>query len=452
MAKERNSLKVGIVTVVVVVGAFMILIWISRSVSGDMRQITVSFKSLPAMPTLTTGSAVLVGGQKVGQVLTARLLPETVKDKDSREPRDAFSLIVTAEIERRLILRTDCQVFAEGPPLGGDGVVKVDLGRAKDAIEPGQVIRGADPGGFGAVLATLQGEFDGNNPSSLLGQIKAQLNPDGQVSLMAKLLQSANDINVITASLSKELRPDEKETLFAKMREIMDNISTTTAALRAEVETQKPTVLLGKVHLAMDTMNDGLTSVTGLLKSNQPRLNHTIENIEETTENISRETDANRPDSLMAHFKTASTRLNEALGDINTVTSTTRQVIVLNRENLNKMLMNFKEASEHIKTGVKYVLRHPWRLLNEPKPSEMRQQAIFDAARSFCEAAGQIDDASAQLRALAELHNGAIPLDDPDLIRIQADLRQTRDKYQQVEAEFWRQLGVAASPPAAPSN
>ncbi|HVP09965.1 MAG TPA: hypothetical protein VMV94_02130, partial [Phycisphaerae bacterium] len=52
------------------------------------------------------------------------------------------------------------------------------------------------------------------------------------------------------------------------------------------------------------------------------------------------------------------------------------------------------------------------------------------------------DDATAQLRALAELHNGTIPLNDPDLMRIEADLKQTREKYQKAEAEFWRQLGV----------
>jgi len=81
-------------------------------------------------------------------------------------------------------------------------------------------------------------------------------------------------------------------------------------------------------------MNDGLAGVTGLIKSNEPRLYRTIENIEQTTENIARETDANKADSLMAHFKRASTQLNEALSDINTVTSTTRQVVVLNRENI----------------------------------------------------------------------------------------------------------------------
>lgn len=442
MAKERNALKVGIVTCFVVLSFFVILLWISQRVGGQMQEIAVRFKSSPAMPTLGPGSSVLVGGQKVGRVLSAELLPQTLEDKKTGEKRETVFVVVKAEIAKNLLVRTDCQVFAEGPPLGGDGVVKIDLGKAKDAIPAGQVIQGADPGGFGAVLAALQGEFDGGNPDSLLGQIKSQLDPDAEVSLMAKLLQSLNDINAVTASLSKELNAEERTALLAKIHEVMDNVSTMAAALRAEADSQKPTVLLGKVHLAMDTMNDGLSTVAGMLKVNEPKIGRTLDHVESTAGNIAAETDPTRADSLMSHFKKASNQLNEALDDINTVTDTTRQVVVLNRENINKLLANFKESSEHIKTGVKYVLRHPWRLLNEPKPTEMKQQAIFDAARCFSEAAGQIDDASAQLKCLAELYDGNIPANDPDLVRIQADLRQTQDRYQKAEAELWRQLNV----------
>ena len=115
---------------------------------------------------------------------------------------------------------------------------------------------------------------------------------------------------------------------------------------------------------------------------------------------------------------------------------------MLNRHNINRMLVNFKEASDHIKTGVKYVLRHPWRLLNEPSVTELKQQAVFDAARSFSEAAARIDSASSDLKALADLHDGSIPHEDPELARILADLKQTQGQYRKAEAQFWRMLEV----------
>jgi len=333
-------------------------------------------------------------------------------------------------------------VMAEGPPLGGDGIIKVDLGKSDKPLVSGTVIEGAEPGGFGAILASLQTEFNGDDPNSLLGQIKTQLSPDAKMSLMGKLLQSFNDINAITASLNKQFASEEKATLLAKIQEIADNVNGATAALRSEFATQRPEVLLGKIHFAMDTMNDGLAGLTRMLKTNEPMINKTFAHVETAAGNVAGETDPLRPDSLMSHFKMAGDTLNKTLVDIQTVTGTTRDVMVLNKENINRMLANFKEASDHVKTGLKYVLLHPWRLMNAPSPTEMKQQAIFDAARSFAEAATRIDDAAGQLKVLSELHNGAIPTDSPDLSRLATELKTTQDKYRRAEAELWRQLGV----------
>lgn len=141
-------------------------------------------------------------------------------------------------------------------------------------------------------------------------------------------------------------------------------------------------------------------------------------------------------------MKEAGRRLNASMADINQVTDTTRQVVVLNRENLNRLLANFKEASDHIKSGAQHVLRHPWRLFKEPSLPELREEVLLDAARSFADAAARVDDASARLQALSEIYGGSIPLDDPDLAQILADLKQTQAQYQAAEAEFWRKMGL----------
>lgn len=442
MAKERNALQVGIVTSIVVLGFFAILIWISQNVGGDMKQITIRFKSSAAMPTIVPGSAVLVGGQRVGKVVEARLEKQPIKTEAGQPPRDGYFVVADAEIRSDLVLRKDCEVVAEGPPLGGDGLLKIELGTSDKVIGSGEVIEGAEPGGFGAVLAGLNKEFDESDPTSLLAQIKAQLDPEGRNSILAKLLQSLDDINVVTASLSNELGNKDKATLLAKLHDIVDNINATTGSLRKELESQQPDLLLGKIHIAMDAINDDLSAVSSLIKNNEAAVANTLQHVERTAANIAAETDPANAESLLASFKQASGKLNDSLNDINVVTDTTRQVIVLNRENINRLLINFKEASDHIKTGVKYVLRHPWRLLKEPAMPEIKQQAIFDAARSFAEAATRIDDAAAQLRALAELHNGEIPGDDPDLARIQSTLKETQEKYSRAEAQLWQELGV----------
>lgn len=441
MAKRRNALQLGILTIAVGITFFAVLIWLSRQVGGEMKTVTIHFKPTPAMPTLSKGSVVLIGGQKVGQVIEASLDPPQAA-QDGAAPGAMPVVVVRAEILKTIVLRTDCSAFAEGPPLGGDGLVKIDIGQADKPLAASAVIQGSEPGGFPALLASLQSEFNGDDPGSLLGQIKSQLDPEGERSLIAKLNQSLADINRMTAALADELTPSEKATLMAKIHTIVDNVNTTTLQLRNEFDTAKPDVLLYKVHLAMDALNGGFDAIVRILQAGEGPITRTLANVEKTSEQIAAETDAARADSLMAYFKSASVKINASLDDVNKMTDTTREVLVLNRGNINRMIANFKEASDYIKTGTQYVLLHPWLLFNEPKVSELKQQAIFDAARSFAEAATRIDDASAQLRALSELHEGAVPLDDPDLAKIRDNLNETREKYKKAEGELWRQLGL----------
>lgn len=441
MAADRNALKVGAVTIAVAVAFFMILIWISQGVSGSMSRIAVRFESSPAMPTLSPGSTVLVGGQKVGKITAATLNPYEVEDIATKKKVTRYYVWVEADIREDLTLMSDCEAIAEGPPLGGDGILKINLGVSPQPFT-GEYIDGAQPAGFAAILASLQSEFDGANPSSLLGQIKTQLDPQADTSLIAKFLKSADDINAMTTALGNQLGSEEKTMLLGKIHAIVDNINFMTGSLRTETDGTSRQALLGKIHLAIDSLNDGLGSVSRVLTTNEPTLDRSLKNIAHMTDNLAGETDASRPDSLMAELKKTGVMISKTVDDVHTMTSTTREIVVINRENIDRMLVNFKEASDHIKNGMKYVLRHPWRLFNEPKQTEIKQLAIFDAARSFAEAATRIDDASAQLRALAELHDGAIPSDAPELDRIKADLDQSREKYKKAEEELWRQLNI----------
>ncbi len=442
MSADRNAFKVGLVTIVTGAAFFLILIWISQRVGGDLQRITVRFKSVSSMPSLVKDSSVLVGGQKVGNVVSAELRGEDVRDAEKSATHTEYYVYVQADLRSDLKLKSDVKAIAEGPPLGGDGILKIEVGVAPTDWDTSRVIEGAEPAGFAAILASLQGEFNGDNPKSLLGQIKGQLDPNSELSLMAKLLKSVNDVNGMTSALNRQISSEEKATLMAKLQEIMDHVNATTGALASEMDSRKPEVLLGKVHLAMDSMNDGLATMSRVLTTNEGTINKSMQNVELTTANIAKETDAANPDSLMADFKQAGDKLNQTLADINAVTGTTKEVMVLNRENINRMLANFKESSDHLKNGLKFVLHHPWLLLNAPSDKDTREQAIADAARNFTDAASRIDDTAAQLRALADLHGGNIPGDSPELARIEADLKDTRAKYQQAEEQLWKELKV----------
>jgi len=437
MAQRRNELQLGLLTLIVMALAVVILVSISKDVEAGAQPVTIRFAPTPIMPPINEGAIVLVGGQTVGKVTNAELIREE-PSKDDGQPK--FHIQVSANIRDDLVLRENCSAFAEAPALGGAAIIRLDLGSHGKPFD-GEFIEGSPPGGFAGALSSIQNELDGTREGSLLWQIKAQLDPEAEASMVALLNKSLSDVNDITSSLSVQLTKEEKDTLITKIQVVADNIAAMTTNLRNEFDRDQPEVMLTKLHTTLDTLNVGIESISRLLSNNEDSLNRTIANVETTTGNIARETDAEQAGSLIAQIRLGVNKLNTSLEDFNVITDTTRGIVVLNRQNINRLLVNFKESSDHIKTGVKYVLRHPWRLLNAPDAKEMKEQAIFDAARSFAEAATSVDDAAARLQSLSELHNGNIPIDDPDLQVLREDLKTTQTKYKQAEAKLWSEIG-----------
>lgn len=433
--QRRNEFTVGLFTIIVVALFVVILIWIGKGVPSGQQRITIRFEPTPIMPPIKEKAQVIVGGQPVGQVASAALIgvPDPAGDKK-------FFVEVVADIREDLVLHADCAAVPEAPALGGDALIKLDLGTKPEKFA-GDIIAGSPPAGFAGVMASVQSELDTNNPAGLLAKIKLQLDPDAENSLLGKINTSLDDVNAMTSALALEMKPSDGRTLMGKIQRVADNINAVTAELRQQFDDGQPDVLLTKLHFAIDSINNSLETVARILATGEAPIGRTLANVEETSVHIAEETDPRRPDSLMSQFRMASTKINASLDDLNTVTKTTRNVLVLNKENINRLLVNFKEASDHIRTGVKYVLRNPWLLMKTPTKNETREQAILDAASNFAEAATRLDDATAQLKALSELHNGAIPIEDPDLERLRAELKATQEKYQQAEQELWKEFG-----------
>ncbi len=449
MPAQRNAVRLGATLIAVFLLFFAIVLWLPQTVvGGPARKIRVRFPQALPLPPLQEGSKVLVAGRPVGHV--ARLsLEEMPASAGGSGPTDLY-LVVTARIDERLRLRKDCRIRAVGEVLGGAGSLTIDVGSDPQPADLDAVLDGDPPGGFGAYLEALGRELDGANPRSLLGQIKTQMDPAAAASLMAKLHRSMDDLNDISRRAAVELDADQKRTLLAKLHETMDGMNAATAALREEMAADRPAALLGKTHAAFDALNAGLRTVVAMLEENRRPLHESVLHVQSTAdkldtriaESIAQQTDIRNEAGLAAKLNLAMDRLNRAMSDVGDLTSTTRDVIVLNRENLNRLLVNFKETSDHLKSAAKYILRHPWRLFNKPDATEAKQQAIFDAARNFADAATRLEDASAQLRALADLHQGRIPADDEDLARLRVQLQQTFEKFQQAEKSLWTELGV----------
>jgi len=460
MAKGRNTFALGL-TVLVMLGLFIgVLVFIGVSdVWGEpVRPITVRFASTLTLPPLKTGSQVLFAGQPAGRITTMWFKKADHADAKTGRTRQMVFLYVQAEVQERLDLRKDCVILPEGPILGGAGLLRIqDQGQSGDPLGPDDVIEGEGMGGFAAVTeqitelgGLLTNELDAKRKDSIMALIKLQLDATEEGSMMERLLKTMTNLSDISASIRNELDPKQEKVLLAKLHLTLDHINAITGELQTQMDPKARTALLGKLQLAMDAVNDSLENVNGMLSENRQTIQTTLANVKETSQTlntgiakaIADELDDANPQSLLAKIHGSLDRMGHSLEDLNRITASTSEVVTLNKDSLNKILTNFKETSDHMKAATKDLRRNPWRLLYRPSLAETKELNIFDAARSFAEAATRLDDATVRLKGLLESREGKIAADDPKLVEIRAELQETFEKFTQAEEALWQNLKI----------
>ncbi len=460
MAKRRNTFALGLTVLVMFALFFSILIFIGVRPpwKDEKRPITIRFAHTLSIPPLEAGAPVQFAGQRVGQITGMWFEQGEHHDETTGKTRPMTYLYVRADVQDKLDLRADCSVSPEGPILGGAGsLLIVDQGTSRKKLEPNDVIEGEGMGGFAAVTeqvtelgGLLSRELDAKQKGSMMALIKMQLDASHEDGLMAELLAILRDIHTMTTNLRDELNPKLEAALLAKLHTTFDHINTITRELQGQMDPKVRTTLLGKLQVALDSINDALDDVSGMLKENRPAIRVALNNVKETTQTlnngiakaIAEELDSANSGSLMAKIHTSIDRLGSSLEDLNAITANTSEVITLNKGSVNKILANFTETSDHLKAATKDLRRNPWRLLYRPSLVETRELNIFDAARSFAEAASRLDDATARLKGLAEAHEGKIPADDPQLQVIRAELQETFQRFTEAETALWKSLNI----------
>lgn len=449
MAKKSDSFRLGISVIVIFALFFAVVIYIGSGWDSERKVPFVAhFPHTLNLPLIQEGAEVMGFGQVIGSVTDLGPVDVTLPGDESG--KTTLCLEIKGVVNKSAGLREDFRIVAEGPVLGGKGHFRVThCGESANPVNPAKPVYGG-AGGFGAALDMMSAEFDEQNPQSLLAAIKLQLDPEDVSSLMSKLHASMNDLNAMTNSIAVQMDPEGKDALIAKVGGILDNLNLITGHLRDQITPGKEEMVLAKVQQALDSINSGLSDAVTLLEENRPRISNTLMSMEHLASTvdgdiavpIARELDASNPQGLLTQARESFEKLNHSLADINVISGKGRKLMVLNEERFNRLVVNAKEASDHLKSAAKDLRRNPWRLLYRPSPDETKQLAILDAAREFSEAAGRLDDSASQLRALAESRNEEVPADDPELVALRKELLDTFENFRQAEQSLWKQLGT----------
>lgn len=376
---------------------------------------------------LAPGAEVRVGGMKVGKVSDIRL-------------GEGDHLDVQIDVDTDLVLHQDAVVRLEVPVLGTGTVVNfISVGTDQRVAEGGQ--------------------FDGRPSPGLLAQ--TGLNEDD----MENIRSSIHSLAETSARVSRILADVEP-----RVGDAVDGLNSAlddAQAISGDLRTRLPRV--GDEFEAMVAeAREGVEVVTSLAKRLDERTGELADVIESVRDTI----DTNRPniDRVLADLAEITTRTNEVImpAAIETVENArtasaegaqlatdARAMLEAEAPGIRRMTANLRLASDQAKLTMLEVRRSPWRLLQRPTTRELEGELIYDATRSFAQAASDLRAASESLISLST--DGQGPVDLPGRQRaieqLHEQLMSSFTRYREAEQELLdRALDLGTGEAAGPSS
>jgi len=469
MAKDTSNVKAGIFVVVVILSDF------DRLLQGT-QTFKVRFALVDGLKGLKEGASVTIGHHPTGSVV------EIVDDKD--EQGRIVGKIATIELPDNIKLYDNATVKLNPPPLGGGTSLNIEnVGRdaakqespailiegrylvevAKD--NPNRLVRGPDD-----LFPDLSDQQLIDQGTSVVsdGRGKWRLGDSWDIDPPNDVLAGGVQSPQMMKSIVQEvgLRQIERERIrniirnadaaMAKVNGILDdnreNLKATIAGL-ADVMSEK-----NRENLAQ-----ALDVIAVIVKENQPDLRVAVDNLRKLLEK-------NRPvidsalakaDKTMEHAQAVLKRVREDTMDritkaVDNASITMdgarktvkqfEQLATTQRPALERMIANFRLASDNMKLAAIEIRRAPWRLLYKPEAQEIDTENLYSAARSFLIAADSVETSVASLNGVMAKHGQQIDTSDKNFKRMVDKLKLSVEQFTKVEQVFWDALKDQAPP------
>lgn len=397
MAKrQHNEFAAGLFVLIALGAGIAVLIWLGAAeVFSPARGLAGFFVDEAGGDVgLEKGSLVIIAGKKMGKVIRTTYQPENGRT------------LYLAKLDR-----SDVKIYSDGKAHVAAGLV-----------------------GAGRLVITSRGTpeagiADEKNPIKIVG---------GMDQTMGNIAAAAESLKNVAATVEQQLSTDQAGTLLVKIHAILDDLKTASARvtriaanIATEVELTNKSSILAKAHQTMDDINQ----ISGDAK---PKVEKALTSVVNITAKVEKYTDEDII-NLLTDLRKSTTKLVDIVADFKVVSSTAKDIVVLNRENLDEIIANMKSVSSNLNAAAKEIRRNPWRLLAKPSEKEERTQNIYDAARAFAEGAGQLDDAIVRLKALRQARPAGVKADDPELAKIRKHLQETFEKFRTAEDALWKE-------------
>ncbi|MEO6436717.1 MAG: MlaD family protein [Tepidisphaeraceae bacterium] len=393
MQSQRDAFKAGLfilISIALIIGVIVAIKGVGRLL--ERQQVRVArFDLKDDIGGLRVGDDVRVGGLKVG----------IVRDLEIEEPAGPTTqpvILVTFHMPKRLVLREGARIGVQNTVTGTSWLNFDNLG-AGTALADGAVLQGR-PGSMTQILSAAN-------------------------ELALQLTGMVNDLrNVTIPKVNKAV--DHAGGLAGDVRTRLDDIIkryNTVADRAADV----------MVHLG-DIFGQGKGDIRGTLANLNAATGTLKEKLPPVMEKL---------DGALARANTSLDNAQQSLKDLQATlanakefTGQVRSILASNRSRIDELVASAKEAGDNLKFATAEIRRSPWRLLYKPRPNEMANLNLFDAARSFAEGANDMSDAATALRdALKDPHS------QPQTIhKLVEQLDQSFGQFKTVEDQLWEKV------------
>ncbi len=422
-ASKNNLLAGAFVLVSLVLGVIVVVVLADV---GERLQASTSYVVRLSLADgasgLDAGSAVTLGGQKVGRVTGIEFA-----ESDGR----LAGIDVAIRVRSTLALYADTRVELVIPLLAGTSTLNIpDLGN-----RPGAGAARLEPGG--RIAARIA-------PPSFLTQAGYG---EEEASRLKSILQNVEETTAIARQVGGDFQTD-----YAGVRDrvtgLVDRASGVTedvASITSDVRTRWPQ-WAGRAESILSQMDDGIAPLVdegragiaeargvaerfgGVIDENRDDIRDSVANAKSFTERLDGD--------VQERFMTALDGAISTLDGASATADEMRSVLVESRPELLRTLANMRLASDQLKLTTIEVRQAPWRLLYQPGRKEFENELLFDTVRTYSTAVSDLRLAAETLRTVSEDPTATSGTTGPTVPDLVARLNEAFLRYESAEQSF----------------
>jgi ABC-type transporter Mla subunit MlaD len=405
MAKQRNEFAAGlfILVAILLAGGIYFAIRGSGMALESRQSYQVQFSLTDDVGGLRAGSEVRLGGVKVGQVSSVKIMEDA---KNSAGPQ----IVVAFSMPARFQLRDDAKVDVQSALTGAVNLNITSLGTG--AVATGPVA------GKGSAMGRLFNELSSTSTD------------------ISQVVRDVRNVTLPKVNKALDTAPDT----VASIKSTSDNANELVTQIRGKVDP-----VIERYNKVADAAAGAMNEVSEFAGGGKADFRETLANLNKTTNDVKTRLPS-LLDRIGATVDDTRTAVNKASGALDTVkevsinakdaTAAARSILVSNRGRIDEMVKSLRSTATNLDAASVEIRRSPWRLLYQPTNAEVANLNLYDSARQIATASQRLADATIALRDAAS---------DPDVDaktvqELMKTLEGTFADFRRVEDTLWKNV------------